>query len=327
MRVFLFSLAALAMSFGLHAVGQEKDKKDVKKVEKKMPPSVWTDVDAAPIDYRVQGEYVGNKNLAAQVVARGNNKFDVYILQGGLPGAGWDVKSKKLKLEAKLDPDKGIASFMGGDYRKGSIDANKGIIVLTTDDPVYIELKRVERKSPTLDAKPPEGALVLFNGVNADEWNEKKMSGNFLAVPATSKRKFTNFKLHIEFRTPFQPAAGGQGRGNSGVYVCGREVQVLDSFGLEGKNNECGGIYSERAPSVNMCLPPLAWQTFDIEHRPGKVDAETKKQGAPRITVHHNGVLIHDNVELKGGASSGNIHLQNHGNPVVYRNIWVVEMK
>ncbi len=325
-KMFLFGLAALVLCINLHAVGQEKDKK---KTEPKKQANTWTDPADAPIDYMIQGEYaVKGRNLAAQVVARGNGKFDVYILQGGLPGAGWDPKSNKVKLEAKVDADKGIATFMGGDYRKGSqIDAAKKTLVLTTDDPVYIELKRVERKSPTLGAKAPEGALVLFNGSNSTEWKPGKMVGDLLGVPNTSTKNFKNFKLHIEFRTPFEPFKGGQGRGNSGVYVCGREVQVLDSFGLKGDKGECGAIYSDRAPDVNMCLPPLAWQTYDIEHRAGKIDPDTKKQGSPRITVRHNGVIVHEDFELKGAANQGNINLQDHGNPVVYRNIWVVEMK
>src|SRR5207245_6767207 len=136
--------------------------------------------------------------------------------------------------------------------------------------------------------------------------------GDLLGVPNTTKRKFTNFMLHIEFRTPFEPTKGGQGRGNSGVYVCGREVQVLDSFGLKGDKNECGAIYNERAPDVNMCFPPLVWQTYDIEHRAGAIDLQTKKQGSPRITVRHNGVLVHENFELKGAASKGGINLQDH---------------
>lgn len=322
--MFAFALAIAVLAGYLPSISDAKDKKtEVKK------PNVWTEVADAPVDYKIQGEYVGaNKKLAAQVVARGNGKFDVHILQGGLPGAGWDPKSKKVKLEAKLDADKGIAAFMGGGYNKGSqIDAAKKILVLATDDPVYIELKRVERKSPTLGAKPPEGAIVLFDGKNADEWKPGKMVGDLLGVPNTTKKSFKNFKLHIEFRTPFQPTAGGQGRGNSGVYLGNKEIQVLDSFGLKGDKGDCGAIYSERVPDVNMCLPPLVWQTYDIEHRAGKIDPDTKKQGSPRITVRHNGVVVHEDVELKGAASQGNIHVQDHGNPVVYRNVWLVELK
>ena len=121
------------------------------------------------------------------------------------------------------------------------------------------------------------------------------------------------------------PAAARQPEGVAPL--TGREVQVLDSFGLEGKKDECGGLSGLRAPTVNMCFPPLVWQTYDVDYRTGKVDPETKKPGPPTITVVHNGVKVHDSVELKGGASQGGLHLQNHGNPVVYRNIWVVEMK
>jgi hypothetical protein len=276
----------------------------------------------APIDYTIQGEYASDKGkLAMQVVARGNGKFDVYILQGGLPGAGWDPKSARVKIEAKLDADSKIATFKGKEY-EGTIDASKK--TLTLKDATY---PRVERKSPTIGAKPPEGAIILFDGKNADAWSPGKMVGDLLGVPNNSKKSFKNFKLHIEFRSPFEPFAGGQGRGNSGVYLGNREVQVLDSFGLKGANNECGALYGERAPDVNMCLPPLTWQTYDIEHRAGAIDPATKKQGAPTVTVRHNGVVVHDNVALKGGSNQCNINLQDHGNAVVYRNIWLVELK
>jgi hypothetical protein len=150
----------------------------------------------------------------------------------------------------------------------------------------------------------------------------------------TSKQLFQGFTLHVEFRTPFMPQARGQGRGNSGFYAQGRyEVQILDSFGLKGENNECGGIYGIARPKVNACLPPLAWQTYDVEFTAAEYQNGQKTKPA-RMTVRHNGVLIHEGVELpkattaapvKEGPEPGPIYLQNHGNPVRFRNIWLVE--
>ncbi len=130
------------------------------------------------------------------------------------------------------------------------------------------------------------------------------------------------------------PTARGQGRGNSGVYIQGRyEVQVLDSFGLDGKNNECGGIYSIAEPIVNMCLPPLSWQTYDMEFTAARFDDDGKKIQNARATIKHNGVVIHDDLELTHGTPGyhaegpepDSLFLQNHGNPVAFRNIWIVE--
>ena len=134
----------------------------------------------------------------------------------------------------------------------------------------------------------------------------------------------------------FKPAARGQGRANSGVYHQDRyEVQVLDSFGLKGENNECGGIYTISAPKVNMCFPPLQWQTYDVDFTAAKFDAQGQRTAWARITVRHNGVLIQDNVELPRTTASsgiktvtdapGTFQLQEHGSPVYYRNIWVLE--
>lgn len=149
-----------------------------------------------------------------------------------------------------------------------------------------------------------------------------------------SRTQFTDHKVHLEFRTPFKPTARGQGRGNSGVYVQGRyEIQVLDSYGLEGKSNECGGIYKLAAPRVNMCAPPLQWQTFDIQFRAARFNEDENRMADARMTVYHNGVLIHDSVRIParvagepGFVASGGVLLQDHGNPVQYRNIWVVEL-
>jgi hypothetical protein len=131
------------------------------------------------------------------------------------------------------------------------------------------------------------------------------------------------------------PRATGQGRGNSGVYVQGRyEVQVLDSYGLKSKDNDCGGIYEVAAPLVNACKAPTVWQTYDIEFTAPKCK-DGKKVSPAKMTVLHNGVKIHDNVVMTkdntraglGGdvCTPGPILLQDHGNPVQYRNIWLVK--
>jgi hypothetical protein len=154
---------------------------------------------------------------------------------------------------------------------------------------------------------------------------------------ATTRAEFQDFTLHLEFRTPYQPKARGQGRGNSGVYAQGRhEVQILDSFGLNGEANEAGAIYGVKAPSINMCFPPLQWQTYDIEFTAARYDASGKKTANPRMTVRHNGVEVQKATEIgmpttaapvPAGPSAGPILLQDHGNPLRFRNIWVLPKK
>ena len=147
-----------------------------------------------------------------------------------------------------------------------------------------------------------------------------------------SKRQFDgSFKLHVEFKIPLMPDGTGQGRGNSGVYLPnGDEIQVLDSFGMTTyKGGGCGGLYAYKDPDAFdqfslASLPPLEWQTYDIEYRVEKKDG--KPAGKPRVTVLHNGIKIHDNVELQHDARAGGFHFQDHGNPVQYRNIWVLPL-
>jgi len=190
------------------------------------------------------------------------------------------------------------------------------------------------------------GRELGWKWLNANDPDDKKVKWRIvdgaMEVKAgtgsiVTKRKFKDFKLHIEFRTPFMPDARGQGRGNSGVYLQGRyEVQVLDSYGLEGKDNECGGIYKVGAPLVNMCLPPGQWQTYDMTFRAPRFNAAGEKTGNAVVTVKHNGVTIHDERPIPGptggaldnnAAEPGGIYLQDHGNPVQFRNVWVVELK
>ncbi len=301
----------------------------------------WTDPETAlhdAPDFSIQGEYHSVETgtaKGAQVIAVGNGQFDVYILDGGLPGKGWEPSMSRIMLKGGR---KGELVECVDDSGKVTATIINGQLSLTATDGVNHKLERIERQSLTLGTKPPKGAVILFDGSSADHWEKGKMeSGYLLASGCSSKRHFRDCKLHLEFRTPYKPTASGQQRGNSGVYISGRwENQILDSFGRDGKDNECGGIYSISKPRLNMCLPPLAWQTYDIEFTAAKFDASGKRAAWPRVTVRLNGVLVHSDLELTKDfttsapnskpleVAEGPIFLQDHGNPVVFRNIWVV---
>jgi len=293
----------------------------------------WTDPEKAALedpDFLIQGEYA-SAGAGAQVVALGDGKFEAYVLEGGLPGLGWTPEKPRTLLKG----DKDILTAGEG---KISATIRDGKFFLKGGDGKESALPRIGRKSPTLGAPAPEGAVVLFDGSSADEWENGKMeNGLLLSTGCTSKQSFKGYKLHLEFRTPYKPFARGQQRGNSGIYHSGRwETQVLDSFGLEGKENETGGIYSISKPLLNMCLPPLVWQTYDVDFTAAKFDPEGKRTAWPRITVKLNGVPVHGDLELSKDFTTsapnstpltspeGPIFLQEHGNPVTFRNIWVV---
>ena len=284
-------------------------------------------------DFKFQGEYAGSLggqyDVGAQVIALGGGKYKMVLFPGGLPGAGYDGAEKREYMGAR---DGNTVNFEGGTTTK-SISEKK---LTFGRDGQSFSIDRVIRKSPTIGAKPPEGAIVLFDGKSAKNFKPGKMTeGGLLMEGANSIEKFQSHRLHLEFRLPYEPTRRGQGRANSGCYLQARyEVQVLDSFGLAGKHNECGGIYTIKDPDVNMCFPPLQWQTYDIDFTAAKFDKEGKKTVNARITVRHNGVLIHENVELPKrttasplaeGPTPGFLHLQDHSNPVRYRNIWAVK--
>jgi hypothetical protein len=335
----LLSLFVLSTTVDLFAADKESAASDAKKKE---PRRVFVSPDDAGNEYPLQGEYSGTIKagsgeirLGVQVIALGDSKFRAVAYPGGLPGDGWKKELLKYQAEAQRDGDAIRFSLLG----QGSGElTSSGITIKNGAGDVIGDIPKVHRKSPTLGKKPPKGAVVLFDGSTAEHFKGGRMSDDKLLMEgATSKELFGSFKLHLEFRLPFKPFDRGQGRGNSGLYMQGRyETQILDSFGLEGKNNECGGVYSISAPSVNMCLPPLVWQTYDIDFTTAQYDDAGKKIENARMTVLLNGVKVHENLELprgttahpvKEGPEPGPIYLQNHGNPVRFRNIWVLPSK
>ncbi len=295
---------------------------------------VWTDPEAAAAedpDFQMQGEY-GRAETGAewglQVIALGGGRFDGYVLEGGLPGLGWEPGKRRIKVSGAREGE--VTQLKG---EKIGIKIKNRHAVAAIEGAIHI-LPRIVRESPTLGAKPPEGAVVLFDGTSADAWKNGRMDGDLLEnSDAFSKEAFGSYSLHLEFRTPYKPDARGQRRGNSGVYHQARyETQILDSFGLEGQMNETGGIYSVAAPKLNMCLPPLVWQTYDVDFAAAQWK-DGKKTSNARMTVRLNGVIVHEDQEIPGPTPAsklketpepGPLYLQHHGNPIRFRNIWLV---
>jgi hypothetical protein len=192
--------------------------------------------------------------------------------------------------------------------------------------------------------KPPTGAVILFNGKDLRNWQQRDgkpaawaiKDGAMTAAASDlmTNRKFADAFIHVEFREPKEPAPE---RGNSGVYIQGRyEIQVIDSYGtkIPGKG-DCGAIYDQYAPLVNATKPPMEWQSFDVIFRAARVDESGKVTERARMTVLLNGVVIQNNVEALGPTGSalddrvgepGPLLLQYHGSAVEYRNVWAVEL-
>ncbi|MDX2039383.1 MAG: DUF1080 domain-containing protein [Isosphaeraceae bacterium] len=199
-------------------------------------------------------------------------------------------------------------------------------------------------KDDSLGAAPPPGAVVLFkdslspwtkrDGRAAAGW--KVEDGSFVVVPGSgdimTRERFRDFRLHLEFAVPLMPEAKGQARGNSGVYLQGiHELQILDSYGLVPQDNDCGAIYKQIVPAINACKPPREWQTYDITFRAARSENGKVTEKA-RLTVLQNGLKIIDDREISptpGGIAGielgepGPILLQDHGNEVRFRNIWI----
>ena len=202
---------------------------------------------------------------------------------------------------------------------------------------------------PVIDPGPPGGvpsdAIILFDGKSLDAWEggDKWKIDDGVATAAggtiTSKQKFGDCQLHVEFATPEEVKGSGQGRGNSGLYLMSRyEVQVLDSYDNKTYfDGQCGAIYKEQPPTVNACRKPGEWQTYDIIFTSPRFHSDGSLHTPGYVTVLHNGVLIHNHFELLGVTSYTEparyiahadrepLQIQFHGNPVRFRNIWLRE--
>jgi len=289
-------------------------------------------------DFHIQGEYSGNVTQATgwcravglQVVAMGEGKFDALWYPGGLPGNGYDGSTRGKLSGQRVE---GKVVLVGEGWM---IELQRGYVATVKNSTGCFagQLSPMNRYSLTAGAAPPANAIVLFDGRNTDRLKNAKVTPDgLLEVGCETKDAYQNFTLHAEFRTPYMPFARGQARGNSGFYLQKRyEVQVLDSFGLELQFNDCASLYRMQAPDLNMSFPPLSWQTYDIDFTAPKFDADGKRTDKGRITVRHNGVIVHNNLELNNKTGGGSVEgpnplpilFQNHSNPVHFRNLWIV---
>lgn len=317
-----------------------------------------SEVESDPLLGDWQGRWIGegkvfedNPTLVAQIIPRGGQKYQINVLPEfdrrcpaylslNAAAVGGRIQFEQDGWSVEITPE----GLTGTGTVKGRLGS--------------FRLEKVVRRSPTLGAAPPEGAVVLFDGTSFDAWEPtfrgKPGEINWTIVEGAmrirpdrdarrhsvrSKQRFADVRVHVEFYLPLIPINQGQSRANSGVSVGGYELQILDSYGLPGYYNECGALYKRAAPMVNMCAPPLQWQTYDITFHTAQNDENGRKVRGARFTVLHNGVLIHKDREVARKAPSDSeaqveerpfqpaaISLQNHGNSVRYRNIWAVPL-
>lgn len=304
------------------------------------------------------GEYEGTyraddsqtTKATAKVIAEGPGYYRVVLqaepLASGEPAAQFEIYGVQQGTRVNLFGRANAANWHGR-IADGKL----------TGDPGYygmgIELKMTTRKSSTEGLQPPSEAVVLLpfapgKAPDASAWKggswKPQDDGSLQCNPGKgsiyTKQNFGDMKLHLEFWLPLMAEAFGQGRANSGVIINNLyEVQVLDSFGLVPSAGDCAAIYSQARPRVNASLPPEHWQTYDITFHAPRMKADGTVKEKARVTVELNGVKVQDNVAIEGATAghepgkppanvaTGPLQLQDHGNRVRYRNVWLVELK
>jgi len=321
--------------------------------------------DAAELPGRWEGRFIDppeanhdafhHPRVCAELVALGGGSYRLRFVPEFFRRA-------HVLFETVIDREGDGLSFRDRTWKGALADGVlRGTAFLNTPHPLDFELRPSAFRPPTLGAPPPDGSRVLFDGTGLDQWraagtehsagwritpdgalevvsrNEDKERGGDIRTLA----EFGDAQVHLEFRLPSQPDRRGQARANSGVFLQGLyEVQILDSFGLDGLWNECGALYKLWPPKVNACLPPGEWQTYDIDFRAARFRPDGTVSEPPRITVRHNGVFIHRDEELTSATNvAGSKHpspsppargplvLQDHGQPVQFRNIWILPLE
>ncbi len=295
-------------------------------------PAIWnpTEVDAG---YAYIGEYLGQvqgKEAGVQISTRkGDVRYYAKLYHGGLPGIGWNGQPPKMFTGNLAGSQLRLAAADGS---AEIIDARPEMLTLATSDS-RDQLKRVSRRGVTLGMKPPAGAKILFDGTSTKAFKDAKMTDDhLLKAGAETVDPISSCRLHLEFRTPYMPESEDQKRGNSGVYLQRRyEVQILESFGQDSVFNGCAALYRQRQPNINMALPPLVWQSYDIFFVAAKFNGAGEKIAPAQISVIHNGVPVHYRTAIAAKTGAGKpegpeplpLLLQDHSDPVVFRNVWM----
>ncbi len=303
-----------------------------------------------PADFPLMGDWTGRwlnpkgwpdsryPQLAAQVLPVHDGKYRVVFVtdlyRRAAPLAEFTVKSDGREL--RIDADGWNAHFRAGQAVRGKAPRGRNV--------TEFELTKATWAPPSLGAVPPEGARVLLPASSLDDWEHKKgraatwtLTNGVMETVGQSwnrgenrkrglggdilcKHRFGSLRFHMEFRYPVEPAASGQGRGNSGLFFNPLpELQILNSYTTAGFYDEAGAMYRHLPAKVNAAGPPLAWQTYDVEIR-------FTGGGSALVTADLNGHRIHHAVEIRTDATSVELMLQDHGNRLQWRNIWVKEL-
>ena len=309
-----------------------------------------------PDDYPLIGDWAGewinpqtghevrHPNIAAQINVVDGNRYMVHILPELYNRATLylDVEVEEVIQQLSYEKDGWAFTFSGDSCTGyGNLHGNK----------TWFKMVKSHTVSPTLGMPAPEKAIELLaenslaqwehgdgrekvtwkleNGVLETVsafWNNGQNRKDGLGGSISTKQEFGDLQFHLEFRYPVEPGKNGQGRGNSGLIFHGiGEVQILNSYALQGYWDEAGSIYKRHPAKVNAAGPPLYWQTYDVDLTLPRFNGDGDKLSEAILTVRLNGKIIHNHQEIKSNAAKVSIGLQDHINCLQYRNIWVLE--